>query len=147
MQNAIETSIVIEAPAERVWASLVDSGEFGRWFRAEVEGPFVAGRLCWMISTVEPENRLRFWIRPVLFDPPRVFAFDWPAGDAPGPDPEKDATTRVTFTLAPQGARTRVTVTEQGFAALPPDIAARKYPDNTQGWDLQMQNLKSHVEA
>ena len=148
MQDVIERSAWIDAPRERVWAAIVDSGAFGTWFRAKVEGPFEPGRTVWLESTYEGHEGVRFWLRPVEVDAPRRFAFDWPAGDAPtSDDPEESATNRVTFVLSAEGGGTRVTVTESGFAALPPEIAARKYPENAEGWEIQAANLKAHVEA
>ena len=148
MKDAIEKTVWIDRPREAVWRALVDSGEFGAWFRARVEGPFEAGRAVWLESTYEGHEGMRWWMRPVEIDAPRRFAFDWPAGDGPGAeDPEASATNRVTFELVDEGGGTRVAVTESGFAALPREIAARKYPENAQGWETQTGNLKAHVEA
>jgi uncharacterized protein YndB with AHSA1/START domain len=148
MKDAIERSVWVGASREAVWAALVDSGEFGTWFRAKAEGPFEPGRVVWLEMTYEGFEGVRFWIRPVLLDPPARFAFDWPAGDAPtDEDPDRSQTTRVTFDLAEETGGTRVSVTESGFAALPPDIAGRKYPENVHGWEIQLQNIKAHVEG
>jgi uncharacterized protein YndB with AHSA1/START domain len=146
MKDAIERSIWIAASPDAVWAALVDAGEFGTWFRARAEGPFEAGSVVWLEMTQEGFEGMRFWIRPVVLDPPLRFAFDWPASDTPAEeDPDRSQTTRVTFDLADENGGTRVSVTESGFAVLPPDIAERKYPENTQGWEIQLQNLRVHV--
>lgn len=148
MQDSIEKSVWIDAPREKVWAALVDSGEFGAWFRARVEGPFETGRVVWLESTSEGHEGVRFWLRPVEAAAPRRFAFDWPAGDAPThDDPDLSATNRVTFDLTEENGGTRLTVVEAGFATLPAEIAARKYPDNERGWEIQTANIKAHVEA
>lgn len=148
MKDSIEKSVWIDAPARTVWDALVEAGEFGTWFRARAEGPFELDRTVWLEMTHEKFGGVRFWIRPVLFEAPRRFAFDWPAGDAPtDEDPERSQTTRVTFDLADENGGTRVTVTEAGFADLPPEIGERKYPENVQGWEFQLANIKAHVEA
>lgn len=146
MQDTIVKSVRIDAAPEAVWAALVDHGAFGTWFRARVEGPFEAGRAVWLESTYPGHVGVRFWLRPVILDPPRRFAFDWPAGDE-GSDTPQAPTTRVVFELTGEAGGTRVTVTESGFAALPPEVAARQYPANTEGWEIQTANLKAHVEG
>ena len=148
MQDTIEKSVWIDAPSEDVWQALADSGEFGTWFRARFDGPFEEGQLLDAEITYPGHEGLRFWVRPVVIDRPRRFAFDWPIDDkADDRDPSTALTTRVTWTLAEENGGTRVTVTESGFAALPPEVAERKRPDNEGGWEIQCANLKAHVEA
>jgi len=45
MSDRIEKAIELKAPVSRVWRALTDHREFGAWFRAELEGPFVAGQV------------------------------------------------------------------------------------------------------
>ena len=42
--NAIEKQILLRAPRARVWRAISDSREFGKWFQAVIDGPFVPGR-------------------------------------------------------------------------------------------------------
>jgi hypothetical protein len=46
MQDRIEKSIELNAPVARVWRALTDHREFGEWFRARLEGPFVVGEVA-----------------------------------------------------------------------------------------------------
>ena len=41
--DRIEKQVLLRAPQDRVWRAITDSQEFGTWFRAKVDGPFVAG--------------------------------------------------------------------------------------------------------
>jgi uncharacterized protein YndB with AHSA1/START domain len=43
MSDKIEKSTDLNAPGARVWKALTDHAEFGRWFRAKLENPFVPG--------------------------------------------------------------------------------------------------------
>lgn len=43
--DRIEKQIVLEAPRSRVWRAITSPEEFGRWFGADVRGPFAAGAL------------------------------------------------------------------------------------------------------
>lgn len=145
MKDAIEKTIRIDAPRAAVWKAIVDAGAFGTWFRCRFDGPFVVGERLGAEITGHGHEGMAFWIVPVEIAPPERFAYDWPAGDesADGDAP----TTRVTFTLAEEDGGTRVTVTESGFASLPAGVAERKYPDNTKGWEIQLGNLRAHVEG
>lgn len=145
MKDAIEKTIRVDASRDEVWAALIDSGEFGTWFRCRFDGPFVVGERLGAEITGYGMEGTPFWIVPVEIAPPERFAYDWPAGDG---DNSGDApTTRVTFTLTKADGGTLVTVRESGFAELPSEVAERKYPENTEGWAIQLENIKTHVEA
>ena len=53
----------------------------------------------------------------------------------------------VEYRLADAGNGTRLTVVESGFAALPDDIRENALRDNTQGWDEQIENIRTYLEA
>jgi uncharacterized protein YndB with AHSA1/START domain len=46
MSDRIEKRIELKAPISRVWRALTDYREFGEWFRVNLEGPFVPGRVA-----------------------------------------------------------------------------------------------------
>ena len=50
--DRIDKTVVLSAPVERVWRAITDAGEFGRWFGAEFDGPFVRGER--VTATVRP---------------------------------------------------------------------------------------------
>lgn len=45
MNDSIEKHIELKAPVSPVWRALTDYREFGAWFRAELETPFVVGKV------------------------------------------------------------------------------------------------------
>ncbi|MCO6385118.1 SRPBCC domain-containing protein [Oceanicola sp. 502str15] len=144
MKDSIEKSTHIAAPRAAVWAALVDAQAFGTWFLCRFDGPFVIGERLGAEITGYGHEGMPFWIEPVEIAPQERLVFDWPAGEEVSGDAP---VTRVTFTLAEEGAGTRVTVVESGFLSLPPEVAERKYPDNEGGWTIQLQNLTAHVAA
>ena len=100
----VERSIVLDAPAERVWEALVD--EPGDWYEADVEiearpgGRVRVDERRGTVETYEPERALSF----------RVWT-------PPQPDRELEGT-RVTFVLEPlDGEHTVLTVTETQLSA------------------------------
>jgi len=54
--------------------------------------------------------------------------------------------TTVEFRLAPQGDGVRVTITEDGFGALPEDLRDQARESNDGGWDAQTRLLSTYLE-
>jgi uncharacterized protein YndB with AHSA1/START domain len=100
----VERSIVLEAPAERVWEALVD--EPGDWYEADVE---IEARPGGRVRVDERRGTVE------VYEPARSLSFRvW----AP-PRPERQLEgTRVTFVLEPlDDAHTVLTVTETQLSA------------------------------
>ena len=83
--DRIEKQITLRAPVDRVWRALSDAREFGAWFGAAFDGPFVAGeRVAGKIrpTTVDPEvaklqaphDGTPFELRIERMEPPRLLA-------------------------------------------------------------------------
>jgi uncharacterized protein YndB with AHSA1/START domain len=75
---------------------------------------------------------------------PAVFGFTWHIYGLPEDDPRR---TYVEFTLQPDGAGTRLTVTESGFAQLPEDAYRTAYDGNAGGWASELGELVDYLDA
>jgi uncharacterized protein YndB with AHSA1/START domain len=53
----------------------------------------------------------------------------------------------VEFTLEPDGAGTRLTVVESGFAQLPEDAHSKAYDRNADGWARELAELVDYLDA
>jgi uncharacterized protein YndB with AHSA1/START domain len=147
MTDRIEKSIDIAAPPERVWQALTDFEEFGAWFRVKLEGPFVLRGTSLGRITYPGYEHLKWEVRVVAMDAPRLFAFTWhPNAVDPDQDYSAEPQIRVEFRLEPAGEGTRLTVVESGFDALPADRRDEALRSNTSGWEEQVKNVKAHVE-
>ena len=135
----IEREILIEAPAEVVWATITEPEQITQWFADRVEldakpggkGTFVFEDMANTVSLVVE-----------TVDPPHRFTFRWayPDGEAPVPG----NSVLVEFTLSAEGdERTRLRVTETGLDAIGwPDADKARYVDeHRQGWDLHLGRL------
>ena len=146
--DRIEKQIEIEAIPSRVWRALTDYREFGRWFRVNLEGPFVVGQFTRgqitypgyehvtmevLVEAIEPEHRFAFWWRPYAIDA----SVDYSA----------EPRTLVEFNLQTSQTGTLVTVTESGFDGIPAHRRDEAFRMNDGGWAAQVQNIKKHVEA
>ncbi|MBL9049501.1 MAG: SRPBCC domain-containing protein [Tabrizicola sp.] len=143
--DSVSRSIVISGSPDRVFRALTE--EFGTWFQVRLEGPFRVGDLTKGAMTMHQVAGLPFKARTVALEPPGRFAFDWPQWDFEANRNLEDEApwTRVEFTLEPVAEGTRVTVTESGFAGFTPSLGARLLRENTEGWEFQLAQLKSHV--
>jgi uncharacterized protein YndB with AHSA1/START domain len=75
---------------------------------------------------------------------PKVFGFTWHIYGLPDEDPRR---TYVEFTLEPDGAGTRLTVVESGFAQLPDDVYHKAFDGNTDGWRSELGELVTYLDA
>jgi len=147
--DRIEKQVTLRASRSKVWRALTDSQQFGEWFRVKLDGPFVAGREIGGNILHPGYEHVRFtaWVEAI--EPEQYFSFRWhPYGIDKDVDYSHEPTTLCEFRLedAPEG--TRLSLTESGFDALPPerhDIALRM---NTKGWEAQLEkNIRAYVEG
>ncbi len=143
----IERQRLMLAPRSRVWHALTDPVEFGKWFGVRIEGTFRPGHPVEMTFDLPglAGNRYSMFIEEVT--PETTFAWSWhPGMPRPDVDYSKEPMTRVQFTLADAEGGTLVTVRETGFDNIPLSRRAAVFGENTRGWEVQMQNLQTHVE-
>jgi uncharacterized protein YndB with AHSA1/START domain len=143
--DQIEREVMIDAPVERVWELVTEAEHLGRWFGdagAEVDlRPGGAMTLRW-----SEHGTSRGRIEAV--EPHRRFAFRWaPFKDPGGADPGEGNSTRVEFTLNPEGDATRLRVVESGFAILDCSDEQRRenLEGNTEGWRMELAELREYA--
>jgi uncharacterized protein YndB with AHSA1/START domain len=146
--SRIDKSIDIEAPPERVWSALTSARELSEWFQVTIEGVIAPGSELWMTSTHTGYAGQRFRVRITEMTPGRRLIWQWHPGEVdPAVDYSREPMTTVTFTLEPDGAGTRLTVSESGFDEVALARRAKVYGDNEKGWTQVLVSLKDHVEA
>ena len=145
--DRIDRTIEIAAPVERVWRALVSGPELSAWFRVSIEGAIEPGAELWMTSTHAEYAGQRFRVRIAEMTPPTRLVWEWhPGAVDPAVDYAREPRTRVTFTLAPSGDGTRLSLSETGFDAISLDRRAKVYRDNTDGWAEVLGWVQGHVE-
>lgn len=137
----IEREILIEAPIDVVWAVLTEPEHVAGWFSHSAEIDLRPGGEA--TFTWREHGSALAWVERV--EPPSSFAFRWvrPVGEKQ----HKDSSTLVEFTLTSEGDNTRLRVVESGFRELPwsEDKKARYADENTQGWQLELDELRGYV--
>ena len=146
MENQIEKRVELQAPVSRVWRALTDYREFGEWFRVNLEGPFLPGKVA-RGRVTHPGYEHVVWEATVKeMQPERIFSFTWhPYGVDPKVDYSKEEPTLVEFRLTPAGQGTLLVITESGFDRIPAHRRMEALRMNTLGWEAQTENIARHV--
>jgi uncharacterized protein YndB with AHSA1/START domain len=138
--DRIERVVEIAHPPSTVWAALTTAEGLGSWFGDEATidlRPGGTARMSWANgSTAE--------MRIERVEEPRVFGYTWHVYGLPDDDPRR---TYVEFTLEPDGAGTRLTVVESGFAQLPDDAHDKAFGGNVEGWANELGELVTYLDA
>jgi len=146
MSDRIEKTIELNAPVSRVWRALTDHREFGTWFRARLEGPFVPGQAVRGQVTYPGYEHLRWEAVVQRMEPERIFSFTWhPHAVDPQEDYSAEPPTLVEFTLEPTASGTRLRLVESGFDKLPDKRRLTAFRMNEQGWSIQMDNIAGYL--
>jgi uncharacterized protein YndB with AHSA1/START domain len=146
MNDRIEKTIELNAPVSRVWRALTDHREFGTWFRCELDGPFVPGRVSRGRVTYPGYEHLRWEAVVQKMEPERLFSFTWhPYAVDPSQDYSGETPTLVTFTLEKTAAGTLLRVVESGFDNIPSGRRVEAFRMNERGWGMQMENISGHL--
>ena len=145
-QDRIEKVVELAAPVSRVWRALTDHEEFGQWFRVRLDGPFKVGATTTGTVTYPGYEHMKWVSLTERLEPERLFVFSWPPGTLdPETDYDDDAKVIVEFRLQPSETGTRLTITESGFLQFPESKRLEVLRSNTEGWDLQAENIAAYV--
>ncbi|MBV8279508.1 MAG: SRPBCC family protein [Verrucomicrobia bacterium] len=146
MSDAIEKRIELNAPVSRVWRALTDHREFGEWFCAKLDGPFVPGEMSTGRIAYPGYEHLKWEATVQKMEPERLFSFTWhPYAVDPNVDYSNEPSTLVEFRLEPKDGGTVLYLKESGFDALPKDRRFEAFRMNDDGWTEQMTNIENHL--
>jgi len=146
--DRIERSILINAPAERVWRALSNAQEFGTWFGCRLEGQqFAPGQRARGPITIAGYEHIVFDALIERVEPPKLLSYRWhPYAVDPAVDYSKEEATTVTFTLQSTDSNaTLLTVVESGFDKVPAHRRVEAFHMNSKGWEGQMRNIERYV--
>jgi uncharacterized protein YndB with AHSA1/START domain len=145
-QDSVERTVHITATTERVWDILTQPEHIGRWFGSGT--PATVDLRPDGVMVLEPAPGERYLARVVKVDPPHYLAYRW-ASAYPNVLADDTNSTLVEFHLTADGATTRLTVCESGFAALtiPADRERfASHESHSRGWTEVMRNIADYVE-
>jgi uncharacterized protein YndB with AHSA1/START domain len=135
MIDAIERTLELAAPPDRVWKAIADPEELAAWFPDEVvDLEARAGAEGWL----KWERHGRFAIRFEVVDAPRRLVWSWArTADTPLDDGPH---TRVEWTLEPRDdGGTTLALRESGF------VRVEDRAQNISGWEHELGELVEHL--
>jgi uncharacterized protein YndB with AHSA1/START domain len=146
-QDRVERTVHIAATTERVWDILTQPEHIGHWFGSGA--PATVDLRTGGVMVIEPgPPGERYLASVVKVDPPHYFSYRW-ASAFPDVLADETNSTLVEFHLAAEGALTRLTVCESGFATLKIPAgreAFASFESHSQGWTEVIRNLANYVE-
>jgi uncharacterized protein YndB with AHSA1/START domain len=144
--DRIEKRVVLRAPRSRVWRALVDSNEFGQWFKVKLNGPFKEGTTVRGQITHPGYEHVVMEVFVERIQPESYFAYRWhPYAIDPKVDYSGEPTTLVEFQLEESGDGTILTIVESGFDRIPLARRDEAFRMNDAGWTGQAKNIEKHV--
>jgi uncharacterized protein YndB with AHSA1/START domain len=144
--DQIHKHIHLKSPRSRVWRALTDFQEFSAWFGVNLESAFVAGQTTSGQLTIPGYEHVRMEVIVQKLEPEDYFSYTWhPYAIDPEVDYSHEPPTLVEFTLEEKDGETLLTVTESGFAKLPPDRRDEAFRMNEHGWAEQLNDIEKHV--
>lgn len=157
MSQRIVKTVVLKAPREKVWAAISDSKQFGAWFGAQFDGPFVVGQPTYgriqptqvdaeVAKLQEPHAGMPMVFLVETLEAPTKLAFRWhPDPVAPGTDLTGKPTTLVELELSDAAGGTQLRITESGFEAIPLEKRAQVFEGNEGGWEHQSRLIAKYL--
>lgn len=136
---AVERSIWINAPRERVWAAITDPAQIDKWFSPgtmwQSSGQKVGGK----IFTVDATTGKEMYIQIIdVFDPPHQIV----TRSQPEP-PDTPAIT--TYTLTEENGGTRLTLTYSGYELMAEDVRQQRLLQDSMGFGMMLENMKAYI--
>jgi uncharacterized protein YndB with AHSA1/START domain len=146
VEDRVERTVHIAATTERVWDVLTKPEHIGHWFGDGT--PATVDLRPDGVMVLEPGKGERYLARIVTVDPPRYLAYRW-ASAYPNLLADETNSTFVEFHLTAEGATTRLTVCESGFASLTIPVGREDFASHashSRGWTGVIENIAKYVE-
>lgn len=135
----VERNIWINAPQDRVWQAITTTEQLQQWW----------GHDYWAITELKLGGIVKFGDAddPMIavisvLDPPNQFTLHW------SPQAQYHLIEMyTTYVLVAENGGTRVTVTETGLEALPPDLRQERYDATFKGYATVLAGLRDYIES
>jgi uncharacterized protein YndB with AHSA1/START domain len=121
--TVIKHSVTTTAPRERVWKAITSPKNLTKWMTETQFADLTVGEKIAFTN----DGKTTYGSIAIV-EPPQRFAYRWHA------HPDHDVLSLVTFYLDEVDDGTRITVTEEGFEALPVEVRQAQIDDHTEGW-------------
>jgi uncharacterized protein YndB with AHSA1/START domain len=138
---AVERSIWIAAPRERVWEAITDPAQLESWFSPGTSWKLTALEVGGSLFTQDPETGGKANVQVIqLLDPPQHFV----THSLPATPGSSESTA---YLLQEESGGTRLTITNSGYELLPDDERWSTMEQNAFGFGMMLENLRAYVES
>ena len=138
---AVERSIWIAAPRERVWSAITDPAQLESWFSPGTSWKLTALEVGGRLFTQDPETGGEANVQVIqLLDPPQHFV----THSLPATPGSSESTA---YLLQEERGGTRLTITNSGYELLPDDERWSTMEQNAFGFGMMLENLRAYVES
>jgi uncharacterized protein YndB with AHSA1/START domain len=131
---AVERSIWIGAPRERVWQAVTDPAQIPQWFMPAVPGAQMKRAEDGTVSVLMGPMVADVAVFEVIDQPNRVTSRSLP-----------DRLIATTYTFEEEEGGTCLSVTMSGFESLPANARTDRFQLSGEGWEKALENLKAFV--
>jgi uncharacterized protein YndB with AHSA1/START domain len=138
---AVERSIWIAAPSERVWRAITDPVQIEKWFSPGTPWRLSALEVGGRLFVPDGETGAEQYTQVIdLVDPPHRLVLR--------SVPEPPATVEVTdHTLQEENGGTRLIITHSGYELVPEEMRWSVMEQNAFGFGMMLENLKAQIEG
>ena len=138
---AVERSIWIAAPRERVWSAITDPMQIEKWFSPGTAWKLTALEVGGRLFVPDPETGDEMYVQVIqLVDPPQRFI----TRSLPASPGSSEVTA---YLLQEEQDGTRLTITHSGYELLPEDGRWSAMEQNAFGFGMMLANLRAYVES
>ena len=138
---AVERSIWIDAPRERVWSAVTDPAQLESWFSPGTSWKLTALEVGGRLFTPDPETGNETNVQVIqLVDPPQRFV----THSLPATPGSSEVTA---YLLQEERGGTRLTITNSGYELLPEDGRWSAMEQNAFGFGMMLENLRAYIES
>ena len=138
---AVERSIWIAAPRERVWRAITDPVQLEMWFSPGTSWKLTALEVGGRLFIPDPETGEETNVQVIQrIDPPHRFVTQ----SLPASPGSAEVTA---YLLQEEEHGTRLTITNSGYELLPEDGRWSAMEQNAFGFGMMLENLRAYVES
>jgi uncharacterized protein YndB with AHSA1/START domain len=138
---AVERSIWIAAPRERVWRAITDPAQLESWFSPGTPWKLTALEVGGRLLTLDPETGDETNVQVIkVVDPPQHFV----THSLPATPGSSESTA---YLLQEERDGTRLTITNSGYELLPDDERWSTMEQNAFGFGMMLENLRAYIES
>lgn len=138
---AVERSVWIAAPRERVWRAITNPAQMEHWFSPGTTWQMSALEVGGKLFTLDPETGAERYTQLIQqVEPLQCFGIQ----TLPEPSGSYQVTT---YLLREEAQGTRLTVIHSGYETLPEEARWSAMEQNAFGFGMMLENVKAYIEG